>query len=171
MITTTHVCARVGEQILYYSWEMTTPLDTHLQFIRSLQRACFKLGFLGSQLVSDDSGRFEIVLPWKKGFIFFTKVLRYTLLSWQEMSTAFMCLLYSHPQLITASVVNKYEQSAKKDNKETPKSCRVKEEEIAIPHIHTDSWRRWLIKTQKGTYNLFFRPLHNEAAKGQREMF
>lgn len=52
----------------------------------------------------------------------------------------------------------------KKDNKPTPKSCRVKEKEIVTPHIQTDTWRRW-------QWFFFFRPLHNETAKGQREMF
>lgn len=40
------------------------------------------------------------------------------------MSVAFICPLHSHPHLITAFVVNKYEQSAKNGNKGPIKSCK-----------------------------------------------
>lgn len=78
------------------------------------------------------------------------------------MSTAFICLLYSQPQLITASVVNKYEQSAKKDNKGTSKSCRVKEEEISILHTQTDSWGKMADKNTKENLQSFFSDLYTK---------
>ena len=40
------------------------------------------------------------------------------------MSVAFICPLHSNPYLITAFVVNKYEQSAKNGNKEPIKCCK-----------------------------------------------
>lgn len=39
------------------------------------------------------------------------------------MRVAFICPLHSHPYLITAFVVNKYEQSAKNGNKGPIKGC------------------------------------------------
>lgn len=52
------------------------------------------------------------------------KATQYILMSQQEMSSAFICPLHSHPYLITALVVNKYEQSAKNGNKGSVKSCK-----------------------------------------------
>lgn len=52
------------------------------------------------------------------------KATQYILMSQQEMSAAFICPLHSHPYLITALVVNKYEQSAKNGNKGSVKSCK-----------------------------------------------
>lgn len=45
------------------------------------------------------------------------EAMQYILMSYQEMSVAFICPLHSQPYLITAFVVNKYEQSAKNGNK------------------------------------------------------
>lgn len=52
------------------------------------------------------------------------KATQYILMSQQEMSAAFICPLHSHPYLITALVVNKYEQSAKNGSKGSVKSCK-----------------------------------------------
>lgn len=43
------------------------------------------------------------------------------------MSVAFICPLHSNPHLITAFVVNKYEQSAKNGNKEPIKSYKQRD--------------------------------------------
>lgn len=81
------------------------------------------------------------------------KVLRYILLTGDEHSI-YMPTLFT-PLAHYCICCNKYEQSAKKDNKGTSKSCRVKEGEIAILHTQTDIWRRWLNNTKENLQSFF----------------